>query len=191
MKRAALLLSMLMCLGLIGTFARGQGAPTAPGAPAFVDTREECTALGGAWLAPRDNWRASCQVPWGREECLRLGGDWSALAAAPGGGFCIAQVSQSATVRQCTASGGTWGPPGSAMPLCQPGPGRARPPAKKASDAGNACSGQSDCIYGCVYRGPAVAPGTDVPGVCRALPQSSGCDEMVARGKLAGTICKK
>lgn len=177
-------------LWLLSAAALAQPTATAAAVTAYVDTREECTTLGGAWLGGRDSWRASCQVTWAREECLRLGGGWNPLPAAPNGGFCMAQVSERATQRQCTLSGGTWGPPGSSMPFCQPGPARAAAPAKKASDADRACKGQADCIYGCVYRGPTVVPGTDVAGVCRALPPVSGCDAMVANGKLAGTICK-
>jgi hypothetical protein len=158
---------------------------------AFVDSREECTALGGAWLSNRGTFLAACQVPWRREECLRLGGAWSPLAAAPDDGVCVAPVSQAATARQCTSSGGTWGPPGSAMPFCQPGPARAAAPARPASDANKVCESQTQCIYGCVYRGPEALSGAEVKGRCRATPQVSGCDSMVDKGRLAGTICKR
>jgi hypothetical protein len=158
---------------------------------AFVDSREECTALGGAWLSRRGTFLAACQVPWQREECLRLGGAWSPLPAAPDDGVCVAAVSPTATARQCADSGGTWGPPGSDMPFCQPGPARAAAPARPASDANKVCESQTECIYGCVYRGPEAARGAEVKGHCRATPQLSGCDSMVDKGRLAGTICKR
>jgi hypothetical protein len=163
----------------------------AGGGEAYVDSREECTALGGAWLSRRGTFLAACQVPWKREECLRLGGAWSPLPAAPDDGVCVAAVSQTATARQCADSGGTWGPPGSAMPFCQPGPAKAAAPARPASDANKVCESQTQCIYGCVYRGPEAARGAEVKGRCRTTPQVSGCDSMVDKGRLAGTICKR
>jgi hypothetical protein len=165
--------------------------PARAASEAYVDSREECTALGGAWLSKRGTFLAACQVPWRQEECLRLGGAWSALPAAPDGGVCVAAISQTATARQCTDSGGTWGPPGSAMPFCQPGPAKAPPPARRASDANKVCESQTQCIYGCVYAGPEAATGTQVKGRCRATPQVSGCDAMVDKGRIAGTICKR
>jgi len=181
-------LALFIAVWLICTAAWGQ-APAGDGA--YVDSREECTALGGAWLSKRGTFLAACQVPWKREECLRLGGAWSPLPAAPDGGLCVAAVSPSATARQCTDSGGSWGPPGSAMPFCQPGPAKAAAPARPASDANKVCTTQDECIYGCVYRGPETARGAAVKGHCRALPQTSGCDSMVDKGRLAGTICKR
>jgi len=160
-------------------------------APAFVDSAEECSALGGAWLGKRGTWQAACQVPWARTECLRLGGAWTPLTGAPGGGICMAQVSLPATARQCTASGGSWGPPGSAMPFCQPGTLTAKAPVRAASDANKACGSQSDCIYGCVYRGPPKLTGAEVNGNCRPTSQVEGCYSMVEKGRLAGSICMK
>src|SRR5438105_493807 len=122
--------ALFLAAWLIGGQA---GAQMPANDPANVDSREECTALGGAWLANRGTWLAACQVPWARDECLRLGGAWTPLDAAPAGGLCIAPVSMQATARQCAQSGGTWGPPGSAMPYCQPGAARAAAPAKAAS----------------------------------------------------------
>jgi len=171
---------------LIGTAVWAQPAG---GAPAFVDTREECTALGGAWLANRGNWQASCQTPWSREECLRLRGAWTPMAAAPAGGLCVAQVSPDATARQCTSAGGTWGPPGSSMPFCQPSTVTAKAPVRAASDANKPCKNQGDCIYGCIYRGPAVASGVEVVGHCRPTSRIEGCYSMVDKGQLAGNIC--
>jgi hypothetical protein len=161
------------------------------GGEAYVDSREECTALGGAWLSKRGTFLAACQVPWKREECLRLGGAWSPLPAAPDEGICVAAVSPAATARQCAESGGSWGPAGSAMPFCQPGPARAAAPARPASDANKVCTRQGECINGCVYRGPEALPGAEVKGRCRAVPQTTGCDAMVDNGRLAGTICKR
>jgi hypothetical protein len=171
---------------LIATAALAQPVNTA-----YVDSREDCTALGGAWLAGRASWQSACAVPWERNECLRLHGEWMPVALAPNGGTCTAQVSQPAQQRQCTASGGTWGPPGSAMPFCQPSTTATKPPLRKASDANKACSGQNDCIYGCVYGGPPVTPGTTVQGHCRPSNRIEGCYDMVERGRLAGNICKK
>jgi hypothetical protein len=185
MKRFAL---AAIILWLIGTAAWSQ---TAPRGPVTVDSRAECVALGGAWLASRDTWRAVCQVPWGRDDCLQLGGGWTPNSGAPGGGYCTAQLSDKAAMRQCTDSGGAWGPPGSSMPFCQPNMARAKAPLKKASDADKACKGQADCIYGCIYRGPAAATGTEVKGVCRATNQVEGCDSMVEKGLLVGSICKR
>jgi hypothetical protein len=183
-QRPALLLTVwLIC-------AAAWAQALAP-APAFVDSREECTAMGGSWLAQRGNWQASCQVPWARDECLRLHGAWTAIALAPNGGACVAQVSPKATADQCITSGGTWGPPGSAMPFCQPNTAVAAVPIKKASDANKVCGGQNDCIYGCVYNGPTVATGTQVTGHCRATNQIEGCYLMVEKGRVAGNICKQ
>jgi hypothetical protein len=180
-------LVFLLCAWLIA--AAGWAQPHA--APAFVDSREECTALGGAWIVGRSAWQASCEVPWAREECLRQHGAWTPIALAPNGGACMAQVSAQATARQCTGSGGTWGPPGSTMPVCTPAPPPAGPPLRKASDANKVCSGQSECIYGCIYSGAAVPTGTPVKGHCRASNQIEGCYEMVEQGRLAGNICKR
>jgi hypothetical protein len=156
---------------------------------AYVDSREECTALGGAWLDKRGTWQANCQTPWRRDECLRLGGAWSPLVGAPANGVCLAQVSPAATARQCADSGGSWGPPGSAMPFCQPGRAVARVTA--ASDANKVCDGQSDCLYGCVYTGPPKPTGTQVTGHCRPTSKVEGCYSMVDKGRLAGNICMK
>jgi hypothetical protein len=162
-----------------------------PANAAFIDSREECAALGGAWLANRSTWKATCQVPWGREECLRLGGAWTPMSAAPAGGLCIAQVSLPAAARQCAAAGGSWGPPGSSMPYCDTSRARAAAPVKAASDANKACDGQSDCVYGCVYAGPPVATGAEVKGRCRPTSRVEGCYSMVEKGRLAGNICMK
>jgi hypothetical protein len=180
---------LLLSTWLIGTSGWAQ-QPVAAN-PAFVDSREECAALGGSWLALRGTWQASCQVPWAREECLRLHGAWAAIALAPNGGACVAQVSPPATARQCTAAGGTWGPPGSSMPFCQPGTVTAAVPIKAASDANKRCDSQGDCVYGCVYNGPPKPAGADVLGNCRPSNQIEGCYSMVEKGRLAGTICKQ
>ena len=181
----------LTFLLLASVVAAGAWAQPARPGPALVDSREECVALGGAWLASRANWQAACQVPWEREDCLRLRGAWTPMAAAPAGGVCIAQVSLGATARQCTAGGGTWGPPGSAMPYCQPGTVMAQAPSRPASDANKVCASQKQCIYGCVYTGPAVPAGADVTGRCRATNTGSGCFSFVDGGRLAGEVCLK
>ena len=183
--RLFLLLTWLMAAGAAWSQS------TASSSTSFVDSADECTHLGGAWLGKRGNWQAACQVPWARTECLRLGGAWTPMRAAPGGGVCMAQVSLAAAARQCTASGGSWGPPGSAMPYCQAGTGIAKAPVKAASDANKACGSQSDCIYGCVYRGPPKPTGMEVKGQCRPTSQVEGCYSMVEKGRLAGSICMK
>ena len=155
----------------------------------FVDSADECTHLGGAWLGKRGNWQAACQVPWARTECLRLGGAWTPLRGAQEGGICMAQVSLQATARQCTDAGGTWGPSGSSMPYCTPG--TAKPPVRAASDANKVCEGQNDCIYGCVYTGPPKPTGANVLGHCRPTSQVEGCYSMVDKGRLAGNICMR
>jgi hypothetical protein len=184
MKACRVFLLLLAWLSV----AAAQAQPAAS-SPAFVDSADECATLGGAWLGKRDTWQAACQVPWARTECLRLGGAWSPMQAAPGGGVCIAQVSLAAAAHQCTDAGGTWGPPGSSMPYCQPG--TAKPPIRAASDANKICNGQSDCLYGCVYRGPPKPTGAEVKGQCRPTSQVEGCYSMVDKGRLAGSICMK
>jgi hypothetical protein len=179
--------SFLLLTWLI--LASATWAQPADESPAFVDSADECGTLGGAWLGQRGTWQAACQVPWGRTECLRLGGAWSPMRAAPQGGICMAQVSLKAAARQCTDSGGTWGPPGSSMPYCQPGIARA--PVRAASDANKICDNQSDCLYGCVYRGPPKPTGADAKGQCRPTSQVEGCYSMVEKGRLAGSICMK
>ena len=145
--------------------------------------------MRGAWVQ-RGAWRRACQTAWAREECLPLGGEWSPLVGAPSGGVCMAQVSDAATARQCNDSGGSWGPPGSKMPYCQPATVTARAvPVRKAADANKLCDSQRDCTYGCVYEGPKVADGADVMGRCRATSQPKGCFSMVEKGRLAGRIC--
>jgi hypothetical protein len=177
---------------LIGLMGAGTAWAQAGGdAPAFVDSAQECSALGGAWLGKRGTWQAACQVPWARTECLGLGGAWTPMRAAPGGGICMAQVSLQATARQCTASGGSWGPPGSSMPYCEPGTVTAKAPIRAASDANKICDSQSDCIYGCIYRGPPKPTGAGVTGQCRPTSQIEGCYSMVEKGRLAGNICMK
>src|SRR4051812_47011415 len=136
--RAILLLIWLIVAGA------AWAQPAASGT-VFIDSATDCSSLGGAWLGKRGNWMAACQVPWPRTECLRLGGAWTALPGARDGGICVAQVSLQATARQCTDTGGTWGPPGSSMPFCTPG--TAKPPIRAASDANKVCEGQSDCLY--------------------------------------------
>lgn len=182
-RRAFLLIGWL--IGAAAAWAQ----PAATG-PAFVDSREECAALGGAWLAKRSTWIAACQVPWERAECLRLGGGWTPMGAAPAGGVCVAQVSLQATARQCTDAGGSWGPPGSSMPFCQPGTAQVAP-VKAASDANKLCESQGDCLYGCVYRGPPKPAGAEVAGHCRPTSPVAGCYSMVEKGLLAGSICMK
>jgi hypothetical protein len=162
-----------------------------PNTAAFIDSRQECAALGGAWLANRDTWKAACQVPWSREECLRLGGGWTPMVGAPAGGVCIGQVSLQAAARQCADADGSWGPPGSSMPYCDMSRARAPRPVKAASDANKPCDSQIDCLYGCVYSGPPVAADVGVKGQCRPTSRVEGCYSMVEKGRVAGTICKK
>ena len=69
------------------------------------------------------------------------------------------------------------------------GPGLSRAPVRAASDANKQCKNQGECIYGCVYRGPAVAAGSDVVGHCRPTSRIEGCYSMVDKGQLAGNIC--
>ena len=178
-------LILLLAAWLGGTAWAQPAAPES--SPAFVDSRQECSLLGGAWVA-RNPWQSACQVPWQREECLRLGGGWTPLVGAPAGGICIAQVSQIAVGRQCADAGGEWGPAGSSMPYCQPAAGR-QAIVRAAPDANKPCDSQSDCSYGCVYQGPPVSTGADVLGRCRANNARSGCHAMVEKGRLAGRIC--
>jgi hypothetical protein len=177
----------LLLIGLLA--AAAAWAQARAETPAFVDSADECRAVGGAWLGNRGTWQAACQVPWARTECLQLGGAWTPMRAGPGGGICMAQVSLPATARQCTTSGGAWGPPGSAMPFCQPGTARA--PVRAASDANKVCESQNDCMYGCVYQGPPKPTGAGVKGQCRPTSQIEGCYSMVEKGRLAGNICMK
>lgn len=112
------------------------------------------------------------------------------MAAAPQGGLCLAQVSEPAVAQQCTQAGGTWGPPGSKMPFCQPGTATAKNmPVRKAPDANKLCDSQSDCTYGCVYTGPKAEPGADVLGRCRPTSVVKGCYSVVEKGRLAGQVC--
>jgi len=181
------LAAWLLACWLIGGGAASAQTPAA--APAFVDTPQECTALGGAWVQ-RSGWQQACQAPWTREECLRLGGAWTPLVGAPANGVCLAAVTERAVTRQCTESGGSWGPPGSRMPYCQSGTAAAKPaPVRQAPDANKACDSQRDCTYGCVYAGPPVQAGADVMGRCRANNARTGCFEMVEKGRVAGRIC--
>lgn len=173
---------------LLGPTAPAWAQAQPPGAgPAPVDTAAECRALGGAWILR--GWQGACQVPWERGECLRLGGGWTPLAGAPAGGLCMASVSLAATARQCADSGGSWGPPGSAMPYCEHRAGRATAQVRRAADAAKLCDSQRDCSYGCVYSGPDPKPGADVMGRCRADNAPGGCHWMVEAGRIAGRIC--
>lgn len=181
--------ALVLCIACLAALAAT--AQPAPTAPAYVDSREDCAALGGAWTRGRSSWQFACEMPWGRDECLRLRGAWTPIPLAPNGGACMAQVSRPATAAQCTAGGGTWGPPGSSMPYCQPSTTVAATPLRTASDANKVCASQGDCIYGCVYKGPPVAAGTPVQGHCRPTNRIEGCYEMVERGVVAGNICKK
>jgi len=177
----------LLCLAFAA--AAGIAQPRTPSRPMVIDSKEECTAMQGAWVQ-RGTWQQACQTPWTREECLPLGGAWTPLVGAPAGGVCLAEVSDFATARQCAESGGSWGPPGSKMPYCQPGSPRAAvAQVRKAPDAGRKCDSQRDCTYGCVYQGPPKAEGSDVLGVCRADNRRSGCHIMVEKGRLSGRIC--
>jgi hypothetical protein len=178
---------VLLCLVLATSVAAAQPRG---GSPAMIDSAQECRSFGGAWVAQgRSGWQFACQAPWARDECLRLGGAWTPMFGAPFNGICIAQVSELATGRQCTAAGRSWGPAGSPMPLCMPASGRVRPPVRKASDAGKTCDSQSDCSLGCVYNGPPAADGTNVLGHCRATDAPGGCFSMVEKGRLSGQIC--
>jgi hypothetical protein len=183
------LLPLLALFALSAAMAQS-GPPAAPSTGAYVDTREECTVLGGNWLPGGSGWQSACRMPWQRDECLRLGAGWTAQPRAAAGGFCTARVSPAATARQCTAQGGTWGPPDSPMPACRFEPAAPQKAARRAApDANQRCDSQKDCLYGCVYSGPAVAPGADVIGRCRATNEASGCFSMVESGRLAGRIC--
>lgn len=178
----------LLGMLLIGAPAWAQPSMAAP-AGAYVDTPQECTALGGNWQVAADGWQAACRTPWPREECLRLGAAWTAQARAAAGGVCTARVSPAATARQCTSRGGAWGPEDSPMPLCRFEAETRKPPARPAPDANQRCDSQKDCLNGCIYTGPEVAPGADVIGRCRATSEATGCFSMVESGRLAGRIC--
>jgi hypothetical protein len=182
---------MKALLVLVGWLvAAAAAAQPAAGRPAFVDSRDECRAMGGAWVARDSGWQFACQVSWDRDECLKLGGAWSPLVGAPSNGVCVARVSERATVMQCTDSGGNWGPAGSPIPFCQASVPRATVAAvRKAADAGKKCDSQRDCTYGCVYSGPTKADGADVLGQCRADNARKGCFNMVEKGRIAGRIC--
>lgn len=180
-RLALLLLSWLIAL------------PSAAQPSTTVDTRADCLALEGTWQAAADGWRAACEVPWSSADCLRLGGSWTEVAKAATGGRCLAPVSEWATALQCLDHGGQWARAGSRVPACAfapaPIPGRA-PPAM-ASDTGRRCENQKDCLYGCIYDGPEVAPGVTVPGRCRAAKVAAKCFALVDGGRLAGNICVK
>ncbi|MBI5277518.1 MAG: hypothetical protein HY854_13765 [Burkholderiales bacterium] len=176
---------LLLCLAPLVAVA--QANP--PVRPMFIDSKEECATVRGAWVQ-RGSWQRACQTSWARDECLPLGGEWTAMVGAPSGGVCMARVSDFATARQCTESGGNWGPSGSKMPFCQAGtPRTAAVALRKAPDAGKKCDSQRDCTYGCVYQGPPKAEGADVLGQCRADNARSGCFTMVEKGRLSGRIC--
>ncbi len=177
--------------GLLLSFAIGAVAfaQTTGVRPMTIDSQAECAAVQGAWVQ-RSDWHKACQTSWGRSECLRMGGQWSVMEAAPLGGVCLAQVSETAVAQQCTQNGGNWGPPGSRMPYCQPVTAIAKAvPLRQASDANRLCDSQRDCSYGCVYQGPKVKPGSDVMGRCRPTNVVKGCSDLVEKGRLAGQIC--
>jgi hypothetical protein len=179
-------LAVLLVTGLIAVAAWAQSGR--PGA-ASVDSRAECVALGGNWQA-RDKWQSACEVPWSREDCLRLGGGWTQVSKASTGGRCFAPVSEFGLAQQCLDKGGSWSPPGSPARQCSFDTPKVRI-ATQAPDAGKRCDSQQDCTYGCVYEGPAAAPGADVLGRCRATNTGSGCFSMVEGGRLAGSVCRK
>lgn len=183
-KGAMRRIAWLLVAWLIGAAAWAQ-APAA--AQVYVDTKDECAALGGSWLRT-DSWQAACQTPWPRDDCFRLGGAWTPMSAAPFGGLCMARVSLAAIGRQCTEAGGSWGPPGSAMPWCQPGQ-RKPPPPRISVDRNRPCENQKDCAFGCIYQGPPVAEGAQVGGRCRATDAPAGCFSLVENGRMAGSIC--
>ena len=174
MRRALLVLCWLLWAPAAWSQAAG---------PAVVDSPEECRTLGGTWM--QRGWQAACQMPWERAECLRLGGGWTPVARLPAGGTCTAPVSPQARVQQCEAGGGTWGPPGSAMPDCQMG----EPAVRRAADAGKLCDSQRDCSYGCIYQGQETRAGADVMGRCRADNARTGCFWIVEAGRLSGRMC--
>lgn len=179
-------LAILLATGLIAAAAWAQSGR--PGVAA-VDSRAECAALGGAWQA-RDNWQSACEVPWSREDCLRLGGAWTDVPKAATGGRCMAPVSEFGLAQQCLDHRGSWSPPGSPTRQCSFDTARVRT-ATQAADTGKLCDSQRDCTYGCVYQGPAAAPGADVLGRCRATNAGPGCFSMVESGRLAGSVCVK
>ena len=182
---ALLLLSWLIALSSVAQ-------PSLPPNTA-VDTRAECLALDGTWQTAADGWRAACEVPWSSEDCLRLGGSWTQVARAATGGRCLAPVSEWATALQCLDHGGQWTRAGSRAPACAfaPAPIPGRAPPVMAGDTGKRCENQKDCLYGCVYEGPEVAPGVAVPGRCRAAKVAAKCFALVDGGRLAGNICRK
>jgi len=180
----------LVFLLLIGLAAMAAGAQPARPGPGTVDTREECTALQGAWKPAGNGWQSACEVPWSREDCLRLGGGWTQVSKASTGGRCFAPVSEFGLAQQCLDKGGSWSPPGSPARQCSFDTPKVRI-ATQAPDAGKRCDSQQDCTYGCVYEGPAAAPGADVLGRCRATNTGSGCFSMVEGGRLAGSVCRK
>jgi hypothetical protein len=181
-------LAVLLALWLFGT--AGWAQPRPAGA-AWVDSRQECAALGGKWQG-RGAWQAACEVAWDRPECLRLGGAWTEISKAAAGGRCFAPVSEFAVAQQCLDQGGLWGPAGSRTPECTfEAPKRAVAKVQRARDAGKRCDSQKDCTYGCVYSGPPAARGADVLGRCRATNEMTGCSSMVESGRLVGTICTR
>jgi len=181
-------LALLLVTGLLATAAAWTQSGTS--GAARVDSREECAALDGKWQPATDGWQAACEVPWSQPECLRLGGFWTPIPKSATGGRCVAGVSEMATAHQCLDHGGSWGPPGARTPRCifETAKAQVRP---KAPDAGKRCDSQKDCVYGCVYEGPAAATGADVLGRCRPDNTAAGCFSMVEAGRLVGSVCRK
>ncbi len=188
-SRLTLLLTLLLLPWLIVTAALAQPGPAAT----TVDTRADCLALEGKWMPSAESWRSACQVPWSRDDCLRLGGAWTQVAKAASGGKCLAPVSEWGTAVQCLDRGGQWAAAGTRPASCTIAavrlPGRSPPTI--AADTGKQCDRQQDCLHGCVYQGPAMAVGAQVPGRCRAAKVAAGCFSMVEGGKLAGSACIK
>jgi len=183
----------LVFLLLIGLAAMAAGAQPARPGPGTVDTREECTALQGAWKPAGNGWQSACEVPWSREDCLQLGGAWTQVPKAATGGRCLARQSEFGIAQQCLDRGGSWGPPASPRQSCtfEAAKPRAAVAATKAPDAGKLCDSQKDCMHGCVYEGPTVPTQSDVMGRCRATNTGAGCYSMVEAGRLVGTVCVK
>ncbi len=58
------------------------------------------------------------------------------------------------------------------------------------ADAGEACSGDADCVGECRYEGAVeLPPGAAVTGTCQVTDARFGCNTVVENGKIAHTLC--
>jgi hypothetical protein len=178
------------------------------GAPATIDSPEECAKIGGDWQPDRDTkWVSFCFVQISAADCQRNG--WKRLTTGDPTP-CQIRLSPNAVQSQCEASGGKWGAhcgrwkycsfpqeeqactSKGGLWVCSGRPLTARESCiQTSSDGGRECTDDSQCKFGCLLTRPTKPDATNVVGQCATtdIDTLPSCRTSVLKGRVGGTIC--